>query len=49
MHFYIGFKLLLSRSTIHDKRFVRPVSVFASTYARVYVFFTDKDMDIKWV
>lgn len=27
---YIGFRLLLSRLTIHDNRFSRPASVFAS-------------------
>lgn len=34
-YFHIGFKFLLSRSTIQDKRFSRPASVFASRYARV--------------
>lgn len=47
--YYIGFKLLLSRSIIQSKRFARPESVFASRYARVYVFFTDNDIDIKFV
>jgi len=40
----IGFRFLWSRSTIQVIRFSRPASVFASKYARVQVFFTDRDM-----
>ena len=36
---YIGFRFLLSRSTIHAILFSRPVSVLASKYAFTYVFF----------
>lgn len=34
-HAYMGFKFLLSLSTIQAIRFSRPASVFASRYARV--------------
>ncbi len=46
---YIGFRFLLSRSTIHAILFSRPVSVLASKYAFTYVFFTDIDIAEKFV
>ena len=46
---YIGFKFLFRRSTIHARRFSLPASVFASKYARAYVFFTEGGIASKFI